>query len=85
MESIAYKANEMFPGSIPVKYDKERLLFIPETIDESRTYSIMELYRSLYEGQEVEFDLAAGGRPCFDMKNDYSIETKLEFKRKLKF
>ena len=87
MESIAYRANELFPGSIPVRYDKHKILFMPNPDENEtrQTYSIMDLYMLLYRGEEVEFDLAADGRPCFDMKDDYSIETKLEFKRKLRF
>ena len=85
MQTIEFKANELFPTSIQVKYDENLRLFIPQSIDAERTYSIMQLYRWLYCGQEVEFDLAANDRPCFDLKDNYSIESKTSFKRKLKF
>ena len=101
MESIAFKANSMFPQAIPVKYDKNIGLFmpqfpkqeIPNTIleamlivdDADKEYSIMDLYQHLYDGQEATFDLCAGGRPCFDMKDDFSILTKTKFERTLKF
>ena len=87
MESLEYKANNCFPG-VHVKYDKGIGLFLP--IDGSKsndpsTYSIWNMYEALYLGTEVEFDLCDGGRPCFDMKDNYSIETKTEFKRKVRF
>ena len=101
MESIAFKANAMFPQAIPVKYDKNIGLFMPQfpkqeapnTIQEGvmviddvdKEYSIMCLYQRLYEGKKVTFDLCAGGRPCFDMKDDFSIQTKTKFERTLKF
>ena len=101
MESIAFKANSMFPEAIPVKYDKNIGLFMPQflkeevpntiidamlIIDEAdKDYSIMDLYQHLYDGKETTFDLCAGGRPCFDMKDDFSIQTKTKFERTLKF
>ena len=101
MESIAFKANSMFPKMVSVKYDKNIGLFMPQfeqteasnTISEEtqviddvdKDYSIMGLYQHLYDGQATTFDLCAGGRPCFDMKDDFSIQTKTKFERTLKF
>ena len=99
MESIAEKANAMFKEMIPVRFDKNTGLFMPvfppvsnyisEDVliicDENKEYSIMGLYNHLYNGKETTFDLCAGGRPCFDMKDDYSILTKTKFERTLKF
>ncbi len=99
MESIAEKANAMFKEMIPVRFDKNTGLFMPifppvpnyisEDVliicDENKEYSIMGLYKHLYNGKETTFDLCAGGRPCFDMKDDYSILTKTKFERTLKF
>ena len=53
--------------------------------DADKDYSIMDLYQHLYDGKETTFDLCAGGRPCFDMKDDFSIQTKTKFERTLRF
>jgi hypothetical protein len=48
-------------------------------------YSIVRLYEDFYKGKEIEFNLCDGSNPCFDMKKNFSVETKKEFIRKLKF
>ena len=53
--------------------------------DKSDMCSIFQLYMDLYEGKEIEFNLCDGNAPCFDMKSNFSIETKNKFTRKLKF
>ena len=53
--------------------------------DNEKKCSIFQLYTDLYEGKEVEFNLCEGSAPCFDMKSNFSIETKNKFTRKLKF
>lgn len=48
--------------------------------------SVYELYERLYNGDEITFDITAGGKKCcFEFLNNYSIATKEEFKRKVKF
>ena len=45
-----------------------------------------ELYEKLFNGDEVIFDITAGGKKCcFEFLNNYSVNTKEEFKRKVKF
>ena len=53
--------------------------------DKNDMCSIFQLYMDLYEGKEIEFNLCDGNAPCFDMKSNFSIETKNKFTRKLKF
>lgn len=45
-----------------------------------------ELYEKLFNGEIIEFDITAGGKKCcFEFLNNYSINTKTDFKRKIKF
>ena len=53
--------------------------------EKKEKYSIFELYKDLHDGKEIEFNLCDGAAPCFDMKSNFSIETKNKFTRKLKF
>ena len=46
--------------------------------------SVERLYEDLYNGAEIEFDLAKSSRPSFDMRNDFSVETRRKFVRKIK-
>ncbi|EAX79637.1 hypothetical protein TVAG_020840 [Trichomonas vaginalis G3] len=80
---IALTANQMFPDAIQVHYDEKKGLFFPEKVGEK--YSIVELYKSLYEGDEITFDLCIGSKPCFNKNKDFTISTKSSFERKLKF
>jgi hypothetical protein len=45
---------------------------------------VMELYKALYNGEELEFDLLAK-KPKFDLRSDMTIISKDEFVRKIKF
>ena len=45
--------------------------------------SVEKLYEDLYYGMEIEFDLARSSRPSFDMRNDFSVETRRKFVRKI--
>jgi hypothetical protein len=48
--------------------------------------NVLEIYKQLYNGEEVEFDLTAGGNvPCFEFNKNYEIKTKTEFNRRVKF
>ncbi len=44
---------------------------------------LMNLYKSLFEGNEETFDLTYG-QPSFDMKNDFTVSTRQKFIRKTK-
>ena len=85
MKSLAKTANEMFPDDVPVEcheYEDGCILFIPKTKGEK--YSLYSLYKYLYDGNEVTFDLCDGD-PRFEMNNNYSVTTKTTFPRKVKF
>ena len=59
-----------------------------DSIDERSSVNfpsgIEKLYEDLYNGDTIEFDLAKGSRPSFDMRGDFSIQTKTKFIRKIK-
>lgn len=76
-------ANKKFPKSNQCEFRNG--LVYPLTNDNDKEYSIFLLYESLYNGNEIEFNLCDGIAPCFDMKGNFSIETKTKFIRKLKF
>ena len=47
---------------------------------------LLEIYKNLLNGDREEFDLACGGKKCcFVFNNDYTIKSKYEFLRKVKF
>eukprot|EP00966_Prymnesium_polylepis_P038323 888981-Prymnesium_polylepis.1 len=51
---------------------------------EGRT--VMDIYKSLYAGNEEAFDLCCDGdKISFDYNADYTISTRLKFERRLKF
>ena len=83
---IAITANEMFPDAVPVKFDDKLNLHVPVgKHDKNSDFSIMKLYKALYDGDEIAFDLCRSSKPCFDRKFDFTVETKNKFIRKLKF
>ncbi|EAX69636.1 hypothetical protein TVAG_541560 [Trichomonas vaginalis G3] len=83
---IALTANEMFPDSVQCFYDEDKGLMVPQgTYDKDSEFSLMKLYKALYDGQEIGFDLCKSCQPCFEEKFNFSIQTKTSFIRKLKF
>lgn len=47
---------------------------------------LMRVYKKLYQGEEIEFDLCGGGQmPTFDYQSNGTISSKYEFIRKIKF
>ena len=46
---------------------------------------VYRLYKDLYDGKTIEFDLCIGEKSCFDVKSNFSIITKTKFLRKLHF
>ena len=82
--AIVNKANEMFPDSVNIKY--EGGLYVPlrnEGVDGD--YSIYNLYKYLYDGNSVEFDLVDEFSPCFDFKENKTIISKEHFFREVRF
>ncbi|EAX68437.1 hypothetical protein TVAG_536290 [Trichomonas vaginalis G3] len=83
---IALTANEIFPDSVQCFYDEDKGLMVPQgTYDKDSEFSLMKLYKALYDGQEIGFDLCKSCQPCFEEKFNFSITTKTSFIRKLKF
>ena len=83
---IAITANEMFPNTVQCAYNENTGIFEP--IGEyscNSKFSLLELYKHLYDGNAVTFDLCKGRNPCFDRKNNFTVETKSSFKRELVF
>ncbi len=76
---IAIRANELYPDAIKCFY-RDGLVY-PEALGEK--YSIIELYKSLYDGEEIEFDLTKGAHPCFDIHIGHT-STKESFTRRVK-
>ena len=74
----------LFPDDIQVEYKYG--LYIPNRNEGSNgKYSIYSLYKLMYDGNEVSFDLVDKYNPCFNMNKDKTIESKLSFIRKVKF
>ncbi|KAI5513337.1 organellar and viral DNA polymerase type B [Trichomonas vaginalis G3] len=83
---IALTANEMFPDSVQCFYDEDKGLMVPQgKFDKDSEFSVMKLYKALYDGQEIAFDLCKSATPAFEEKFNFSIQTKTSFIRKLKF
>lgn len=83
VEAIENKAKELYPKAIHCKFSKG--LFIPEKNNgENGNYDILKLYKYMYKGKEVLFDLCKG-RPAFIINKNSTVSTRYEFIRKLKF
>ena len=83
---ITITANEMFPDAVQCVYDKAKGLHVPVgPYDVNSEFSVMKIYKALYDGQAIAFDLCKGSSPCFERKNNFSIVTKTSFVRNLKF
>jgi hypothetical protein len=55
-----------------------------KSINENK--KLMEIYKNLLKGYKEKFDLACGGnKTCFVFNNDYTIKSKYEFLREVKF
>ena len=81
---LVQTANKLFPDSIPVKLAGG--LFKPlENKGPDASYSIFELYKYLYEGNTVNFELVSEFSPHFDFKNNRTITTKSSFIREINF
>ena len=51
--------------------------------NESYNGNVMEMYKALFNGEEIEFDLTKG-QPQFEMNKDMTITNRINFLRKLK-
>ena len=82
--AIVNTANAMFPNAIPVEF-KDGLYMPCRNEGAEAPYSIYELYKALYNGVEVAFDLVDKYNPRFQMNKDKTISSKNSFIRKVKF
>ena len=80
--TLEYTANKLFPDSIPVKLSGG--LFKPE-INEGPdgVYSIFELYKHLFDGNTVEFELVSTFTPRFEFNKNRTITSKKSFIRNI--
>ena len=79
---IVEKANQLYPNDIQCIYEDGLVYPIPST-SSNKEYSIYHLYRSIYEGESIEFDLATSKlHPCFDLSN-FQVSTKESFIRQI--
>jgi len=79
---VVMMANERYPDHVGCVVGEGGLVYPSGT--ESGVGSIEKLYEDLYNGFEIEFDLARSSRPSFDLKNDFSVETRRKFVRKIR-
>ena len=82
--AIVNTANRMFPDTVPVEF-RDGLYYPMTTTDGSKCVSIYELYKTLYNGEEVAFDLVDEYNPRFELHKDKTISSKGSFIRKVKF
>ena len=79
---IVDKANQLYPNDIQCTYEDGLVYPIPSSSD-NKEYSIYHLYKSIYDGQTIEFDLATSKlHPCFDLSN-FQVSTKESFIRQI--
>ena len=52
-------------------------------VDENDSVGLLNLFKHLYSGETVEFNLTDGS-PCFQFGKDMTISTLTEFKRNIK-
>ena len=79
---IVKKANQFFPKDIQCEY-RDNLVFPIDSVSSNEEYSVFHLYRAIYEGTPVEFDLCESElKPCFELDN-FSVSTKDSFIRRI--
>ena len=79
---IVDKANQLYPNDIQCNYEGGLVYAIP-SVSSNKEYSIYHLYKDLYNGQEIEFDLCKSKiKPCFEIK-DFQVSSKTSFIRKI--
>ena len=79
---IVNKANELYPQDIQCVYQNGLVYPMPST-SSNKEYSIFHLYKTLYDGESIEFDLATSKlHPCFELK-EFQMSTRDSFIRKI--
>lgn len=65
--------------------NKEAINYLLET-EKDKYKDELDIYKALYKGDKIKFDLTAGGKkPCFEFNKSYSVATKTTFIRELSF
>ena len=79
---IVDKANELYPQDIQCYYE-DGLVYPKPSVSSNEEYSIFHLYKSLYDGQVIEFDLCKSKlHPCFELR-EFKMNTKETFIRRI--
>ncbi len=58
---------------------------IPSSGIKKKNNEVLETYKELYGGKEIEFDMLTDGNITFDYNKDYSVCSKTKYTRKVKF
>ena len=78
---IVKKANELHPEDIQCEY-RDGLAYPIDSVSDNVEYSIYHLYKDLYNGQAIEFDLCESDKPCFIFEN-FKVSSRNSFIRQI--
>ena len=78
---IVKKANQLHPEDIQCEYCDGLAYPIPSASN-NEEYSIFHLYKDLYDGQTIAFDLCESSHPSFEFK-DFHVNTRQHFIREI--
>ena len=76
---VVKKANQLFPNDIQCEY-RDNLAFPISSVSSNEEYSIWHLYRMIYDGKPVEFNLCESVKPMFELSN-FQVSTRDSFIR----
>ena len=78
---IVKKANSLYPQDIQCEY-RDGLAFPIPSASSNEEYSIFHLYKALYDGETIAFDLCESSHPSFEIK-DFHVSTRDHFVREI--
>ena len=78
---IVKKANSLYPQDIQCEY-RDGLAFPIPSVSNNEEYSIFHLYKALYDGETIAFDLCESSHPSFEIKN-FHVSTRDHFIREI--
>ena len=78
---IIKKANTLYPNDIQCEY-RDSLAFPIPSVSSNEEYSVWHLYKTLYDGETIAFDLCESDKPMFELK-DFQVSTKTSFIRRI--
>jgi hypothetical protein len=79
---IDINENKLCPTLIPVELRSG--LYYPKSEKCKKQCSVKQMYKHLYAGKTIEFDLYENSSPCFDLGPNISIETKSPLIKKIR-